>query len=63
VAPILLYTLNLPVPQDLEGRVAELIFHPDILHQRPLRLGGLTRSPKGQPLKWKTMARRKSSPA
>jgi predicted AlkP superfamily phosphohydrolase/phosphomutase len=35
VAPLLLHTLGLPVPKDLEGRVPEALFEPAYLHSRP----------------------------
>jgi hypothetical protein len=43
VAPTLLYMLGLPVPSDLEGRVAEQIFTSALLQERPIRIGGATR--------------------
>jgi predicted AlkP superfamily phosphohydrolase/phosphomutase len=49
VAPTLLYTLGLPVPRDLEGHVAELIFETAALQQRPIRDGGPTRVPEAFP--------------
>jgi predicted AlkP superfamily phosphohydrolase/phosphomutase len=36
IAPLLLYTLGLPVPQDLEGRVPEALFQPEYLRIRPV---------------------------
>ena len=36
VAPLLLYTLGLPVPTDLEGSVPEAIFEPDYLRSHPI---------------------------
>ena len=45
VAPTLLYTLGLPVPRDLEGRVAEQIFEPPWLHEHPIRAGEPTQVP------------------
>ena len=49
VAPTLLYTLGLTVPQDLEGHVAELIFEPATLRQRPIRVGEPTQVPEAFP--------------
>jgi predicted AlkP superfamily phosphohydrolase/phosphomutase len=49
VAPTLLYALNLPVPADLEGHVAEAIFDPAMLQQHPIRLGDPTRAPQAFP--------------
>ncbi len=36
VAPLLLYSLDLPVPQDLEGRVPETLFEPQYLRSHPV---------------------------
>jgi len=49
VAPTLLYCLDLPVPSDLEGRVAEQIFASAVLHQRPIRIGEPTSVPEAFP--------------
>jgi predicted AlkP superfamily phosphohydrolase/phosphomutase len=49
VAPTLLYTLGLPVPRDLEGRVAEQIFEPAALQALPVRLGEPTYVPEAFP--------------
>lgn len=40
VAPTLLYTLGLEIPEDLEGRVAEEVFEPSFLQRQPVRFGG-----------------------
>ena len=45
VAPTLLYSLGLAVPQDLEGRVVEQIFEPASLRERPIRVGDPTHTP------------------
>lgn len=37
VAPLLLHTLQLPVPDDLEGRVPEELFEPEAIAARPAR--------------------------
>ncbi len=37
VAPLLLYTLDLPVPEDMVGRVPEDLFEPGVLAARPVR--------------------------
>jgi predicted AlkP superfamily phosphohydrolase/phosphomutase len=39
VTPTLLYSLGLPVPADLEGRVLEDIFEPEVLRAAPVRSG------------------------
>jgi predicted AlkP superfamily phosphohydrolase/phosphomutase len=45
VAPTLLYTLGLPVPEDLEGRVPTEVFDPARLQAKPVRREGLTQPP------------------
>ena len=45
VAPTLLYTLGLPVPEDLEGRVPTEVFDPERLQANPVRREGLTKPP------------------
>jgi predicted AlkP superfamily phosphohydrolase/phosphomutase len=49
VAPTLLYSLGLPVPSDLEGRVAEQIFASALRQERPIRVGDRTRLPEAFP--------------
>jgi predicted AlkP superfamily phosphohydrolase/phosphomutase len=49
VAPTLLYSLGLPVPSDLEGRVAEQIFASALRQERPIRVGDRTRVPEAFP--------------
>jgi predicted AlkP superfamily phosphohydrolase/phosphomutase len=49
VAPTLLYSLGLPVPNDLEGRVAEQIFESAALQDRPIRIGHPTHVPEAFP--------------
>jgi hypothetical protein len=49
VAPTLLYSLGLPVPNDLEGRVAEQIFESAALHDRPICIGDPTYVPEAFP--------------
>jgi len=39
VAPLLLYSLDLPVPGDMEGRVPEKIFEPSRIQQHPVQMG------------------------
>lgn len=39
VAPLVLYGLDLPVPQDLSGRVPTALFEPAALERRPPRVG------------------------
>jgi predicted AlkP superfamily phosphohydrolase/phosphomutase len=40
VAPTLLHSLGLPIPEDMEGRVVEEIFDPDSLEECPVRYVG-----------------------
>jgi len=47
VAPLLLHSLDLPVPADLEGRVVEGLFEPAHLATHPIRIGPATRAPAG----------------
>jgi predicted AlkP superfamily phosphohydrolase/phosphomutase len=49
VAPSLLYSLGLPVPEDLEGGVIEAAFLPEALHARPVQAGPPTVSPGASP--------------
>jgi predicted AlkP superfamily phosphohydrolase/phosphomutase len=49
VTPTLLYTMGLPVPMDLEGRVVEQIFEPGVLQARPVRIDGTTQVPEAFP--------------
>jgi predicted AlkP superfamily phosphohydrolase/phosphomutase len=42
VAATLLYSLDLPIPADFEGRVAECVFTTDELERRPIRIGSPT---------------------
>lgn len=49
VTPTLLYTLGLPIPKDLEGRVPEEIFDPSQIQARPIVSGEPTRSPEEMP--------------
>jgi predicted AlkP superfamily phosphohydrolase/phosphomutase len=49
VAPTLLYILGLPVPSDLEGRVADQIFEPALLQERSMRVGEPTQVPEAFP--------------
>lgn len=46
VTATLLYSLDLPIPQDQEGRVAESFFTEDYLLSKPVALGNLTSSVK-----------------
>ncbi len=43
VAPLLLYTLGVPVPEDLEGRVPEALFEPEYFRSRPVSLAAPAR--------------------
>jgi hypothetical protein len=36
IAPLLFYTLGLPVPEDLEGHVPAALFEPEHLHAHPI---------------------------
>lgn len=45
VAPVLLHSLGLPVPEDLEGRFPEEAFDPGWLAAHPVRRGGRTEGP------------------
>ena len=42
MAATLLYSLDLPIPADFEGKVAESFFTSDHLKQRPIRMGSPT---------------------
>lgn len=42
VAPILLYSLDLPIPEDFEGVVPEGVFEPTFMASRPVRFGEAT---------------------
>ena len=44
VAPLLLYQLGLPVPEDLEGKVNEALFEPAYLHSHAVRRGDSTQA-------------------
>jgi predicted AlkP superfamily phosphohydrolase/phosphomutase len=44
VAPILLYALGIPIPQDMEGRMPEEVFEASMLKLRPVRVGGRSES-------------------
>ncbi len=44
VAPTLLYSLGLEIPQDFEGRLPKEIFKPQFLQEHPVRIGAPTRS-------------------
>ncbi len=45
VAPLLLYTLGLPIPEDLEGRMPEGLFEPEYLLSHPVRFEAPTKRP------------------
>jgi predicted AlkP superfamily phosphohydrolase/phosphomutase len=45
VAPTLLYSIGLPVPEDLEGRVATELFTAGVLQEHPVRIGPPTLAP------------------
>ena len=38
IAPSLLYSLGLPVPEDLEGRAPEEVFEPEAIRRRPVEM-------------------------
>ncbi len=42
VAPCLLYSMGLPVPEDIEGRVPAALFDEDYLKANPLKIFGMT---------------------
>ena len=42
IAPLLLYTLGLPIPDDLEGRVHEALFEPSHIRSHPVVIGAPT---------------------
>jgi predicted AlkP superfamily phosphohydrolase/phosphomutase len=44
VAPLLLHSLDLEVPADMEGRVPTAAFHPSWLRQHPVRVGAAPRA-------------------
>jgi predicted AlkP superfamily phosphohydrolase/phosphomutase len=48
VAPILLYSLGLPIPEDMEGRLPEHIMEPSFLREHPPRVES-SAPPAGQP--------------
>jgi predicted AlkP superfamily phosphohydrolase/phosphomutase len=39
IAPTLLYLLNVPVPEDMDGKVLTSVFHPDFLSAHAVRAG------------------------
>src|SRR5262249_36463682 len=45
MAPTLLYSLGLPVPEDLEGRVMEAVFESTLLTSQPVKFGPPTEPP------------------
>jgi arylsulfatase A-like enzyme len=45
VAPTLLYSLGLPIPEDLEGRLASELFEPSVLKVAPPHIGEPTLDP------------------
>jgi predicted AlkP superfamily phosphohydrolase/phosphomutase len=47
IAPILLHSLGLPVPDDLEGRVAAPCYDESFLRKRPVVIGQPTQPPEG----------------
>ncbi len=49
VAPTLLHSLNLPVPEDLEGQVISQIYEPSLLVEKPVRIGEATLTPESFP--------------
>jgi predicted AlkP superfamily phosphohydrolase/phosphomutase len=42
VAPTLLYAINLPIPEDFEGKVITEAFDPQFLRANPVRIGAST---------------------
>jgi predicted AlkP superfamily phosphohydrolase/phosphomutase len=49
VAPIVLHTLDVPVPIDLEGRIPDGLFTPSWMARHPVRTGGPTEVPEAFP--------------
>jgi hypothetical protein len=49
VAPTLLYSLGVPIPDDLEGQLPRNIFTNEFLRTRPVRAGPATVPPTGFP--------------
>ena len=45
ITPILLYSLDVPIPSDLEGKVITEIFKPSCIETRPVRIGEPTQEP------------------
>jgi predicted AlkP superfamily phosphohydrolase/phosphomutase len=45
VTPCLLYSMGLPIPSDLEGKVPERVFEPAFLKSRPITIGDPTVDP------------------
>lgn len=45
VTPTILYSLGLPVPSDLEGKVPKDVFASALLRQRPVEIGPPTQRP------------------
>jgi predicted AlkP superfamily phosphohydrolase/phosphomutase len=52
VAPTLLYSLGLPIPEDLEEKVPSEVFQPSLLQGRPVQVGTRTRDPEAFPKSW-----------
>jgi predicted AlkP superfamily phosphohydrolase/phosphomutase len=49
VAPMVLHSCGLPVPEDLEGEVVAEAYEPDFLRSQPVRRGARTRGAKKRP--------------
>lgn len=49
-APTVLHSLGLPIPNDLEGRVAVAAFEPDFLRDHPVQIGDPTQPPEAFPV-------------
>lgn len=49
VTPVVLHSLDVPVPGDLEGRVPEGLFQPSWMAQHPVRVGAPTEPPEAFP--------------
>ena len=47
VAPLLLYSLGIPIPSDLEGQVPTEALEPEMLLARPVERDGPAESPAG----------------
>lgn len=49
VAPMLLHSLNIPLPEDLEGHIPEGVFTPDFIKEHPIKISSPTITPDAIP--------------